>query len=78
MITIKRKWYHLMPISVCHRHLLHNLLDVLISRFDSSIHLRPVGRRFMVLYLELFAEFGDHRVVEIHTIVSDDSLWNTI
>ena len=32
----------------------------------------------MVLDLELFTEFGDHRVVDIRTIVSDDTLWHTI
>ena len=32
----------------------------------------------MLLDLELFTEFGDYRVVEIHTIVSDDSLWDTV
>ena len=67
-----------MPVFVCHRHLLHNLLDVLVSCFNSPIHLRPVGRRIMTLYLELFAELSDHRVVEICTIVSNNSLWHTI
>ena len=32
----------------------------------------------MMLYLELFTEFGDHRVIEIGTIVSDNSLWHAI
>ena len=32
----------------------------------------------MVLYLELFTELGDHCIVEIHTIVSDNPLWYTI
>ena len=32
----------------------------------------------MMLYLEFLTEFGDHRVVEISTIVNDDSLWHTV
>ena len=32
----------------------------------------------MVLYLELFTELGDHYVVEICTIVSNNSLWHTV
>ena len=31
-----------------------------------------------MLYLELFAEFGDHLIVEICTIVRNDPLWYTI
>ena len=32
----------------------------------------------MMMYLKLLAELGDHRVVEIYTIVSNNSLWDTI
>ena len=32
----------------------------------------------MMMYLELFTELGDHCVVEIRTIVSNNSLWHTI
>ena len=32
----------------------------------------------MMLDFELFIEFDDHRIVEICTIIFDDSLWNTI
>ena len=32
----------------------------------------------MILYLKLFAELGDHYVVEIHTIISNNPLWHTI
>ena len=67
-----------MPVFVCHRHLLYNFLDVLVSRFNNAIHLRPVGRIIMMLYLELFTELNDYYVVEICTIVSDDFLWHTI
>ena len=72
------RWQHLVPVFVCHRHLLHNLLNVLISRFNSPIHLRPVRRRVVMLYLELFTEFGDHLIIEICTIVRNDPLWYTI
>ena len=44
---------------------MYNLLDVFVSCFNNAIHLRPVRRRIMVLYLELFTELGDHCVVEI-------------
>ena len=67
-----------MLVFVCHCHLLHNLLDVLISCFNSPIHLRPVRRRVVMLYLELFIELGDHCIVEICTIVRNDPLWYTI
>ena len=32
----------------------------------------------MMLNLELFTELGDHCVIEIFTIVSNNSLWDTI
>ena len=32
----------------------------------------------MMLYLELFTELGDHCVIDICTIVSNNSLWDTI
>ena len=31
-----------------------------------------------MLYLELLTEFGDPRIIEIHTIVHDNSLWHTV
>ena len=58
-----------MAVFVRHRHLLYNFLYVLVSRFDSVIHLWPIGRKVMMLYLELLAKLGDHRVIEICTIV---------
>ena len=67
-----------MPIFVCHCHLLHNLFDVLISCFNGPIHLRPVGRRVVMLYLELLAELSDHLVVDIGTTVRNDPLGYTI
>ena len=32
----------------------------------------------MVLDIELHAQYGDHSIVEICTIVRDDSLWDTV
>ena len=58
---------------VCHRHLLYDLLDVLISSLYNAIHLRPVRRRVIMLDLELCAELGDHSVIKIATIIRDDS-----
>ena len=31
-----------------------------------------------MLYLELLVELGDHRIIEICTIIRDYSFWNTI
>ena len=59
-------------------HLLHNFLDIFIGCLYNPIHLRPVGRRIVVLSLELFTEFSDHFVVEIGTIICNDPLWYTV
>ena len=67
-----------MPVFVSDCHFLNDLLHVLVSRFNGAVHLQPVGRRVMMMYLELFTEIGDHCVVEIRTIVSNNSLWHTI
>ena len=32
----------------------------------------------MMINLELFAQCSDHRVIQICTVVCDDSVWNTI
>ena len=32
----------------------------------------------MMLYPKLLTELGDHHVIEIGTIIHDNSLWNTI
>ena len=36
---------------------------ILISSYNSPIHLRPIRRRVVMLYLELFAELRDHRLL---------------
>ena len=33
---------------------------------------------FVMLYLKLFAELSDHRIVDICTIVRNDPLWYTV
>ena len=75
---MKSEWQHLMPICIRHRHLLYNLLDVLISGFHCVIHLRSIRRRVMALDLEMYAEFHDHSVVEIDSIVCDNSFGDAI
>ena len=67
-----------MPVLVDYCHFLYGLLDVLICGFDNTIQLWPIRRRNMVLDLELHAQCGDHSIVEIHTIVCDNSLWDAI
>ena len=51
----------------------YDLLDVFISGLYNAIHLRPVKRRVMMLNLELCAELGDHGIIEIGTIMRNDS-----
>ena len=67
-----------MPVFVCDCHFRYDLFNILISSFDSPIHLQPVRRRVLMQNLELFTEFGDHYIVEICTIFCDDSFRDTI
>src|SRR3954462_7445134 len=69
---------HLMPISVGHYHLLHNLLNVLVGCFDSAIHLWTVRRRIMMLDLEGLTKLLHHLVIEIRSIISNNLLRNPI
>ena len=62
-----------MPVFVRYCHLLYDLLDVLISSLYGAIHLWPVRGRVMVFNFELRAEFSNHLVVQISTIISDNS-----
>src|ERR1051325_6677245 len=75
---MESKWQHLMPILVSHCHLLYDLLDILIGGFHCVIHLRPIWRRVVMLNLELRAEFDDHFVIEIGTIVCDDPFGDAV
>ena len=67
-----------MPVLVGHCHFLYDLLDVFVSGFYNAIHLQPVRRRVMMLDLEFLTELSDHNVVEVCTIICNDSLRNTI
>ena len=67
-----------MPILVGDCHVWYDLLDVFVRSFDITVHLWPVGRRIVTLNLELLAQYGDHSVVEICTIVSDDTFGDTV
>ena len=67
-----------MSVFVGHNHFLYNLLNVLIGGFHCAIHIWSIRRRVMVLELELRVEFSDHSVVEVGTIVLNDSLGDAI
>ena len=67
-----------MPIFICYHHLFHNLLDIFIGRFHYAIHLGSVQRRIMMLDSELSAEFRNHSIVEVSSIIGDDSFRDTI
>ena len=61
-----------MPIFIGHYHLLYNLIYVLVGNFHRAIHLRSLWRRVVMLDLELHAEFSNHSIVEVGTVVSDN------
>ena len=67
-----------MPISVRNDHLLHNLLYVLICCLNSTVHLRTIRGRIVMLNVEVLAQLLHHFVIEIGTIISNDSLGNPI
>src|SRR4051812_40538438 len=69
---------HFMPISVGHYHLLHNLLNVFVGRFNSAIHLWTIRRRVVVFDLEGLTKLLHHLVIEIRSIISNDLLRNPI
>ena len=72
------KWQHLMLILVRNNHLLDNLLDILISSFNSPIHLGSVRRRIMMCNLELATQLFHHLVVQVRSIINNDLIWHTI
>ena len=67
-----------MSVFICHHHLLHNLLDIFIGSFHCAIHLGSIWRRIVMLDFELSAEFHNHSIVEISSIVSDDPFGDTV
>src|SRR3954468_16579581 len=75
---MQSKREHLVPISIGHYHLLHNLLNVLVGRFNSAIHLWTIRRRVMMLDLEGLTKLLHQLIIEIRSIVSNDLLRNPI
>src|SRR3954471_10350559 len=69
---------HLMPISVGHYHLLYNLLNVLVSRFNIAIHLWTIRRRIVMLDLEGLTKLLHQLVIKIRSIISNDLFRNPI
>ena len=67
-----------MPISVGHYHLLHNLLNVFVGRFDCVIHFRSIRRRIVMFDLKLSAKFGNQSTVEVSPIIGNDPFGDTI
>ena len=67
-----------MSVFVSHNHILYDLLNILIGGFHCSIHLCLIHKRVMVFDLELHAEFSDHSVIEISTIVCDNPFGDAI
>ena len=67
-----------MPVLISYHHLLDNLLDVLVSSFNSPIHLRSVRRGIMMFDFELFTKLLHHLVIQIRTIISDDLARDTV
>ena len=61
-----------MPIFIGYQHLLYNLLNILIGRSDSAIHLRSARGRIMMLDFERLTKLIYYIVVQIGPIVSDD------
>src|ERR1051325_9458908 len=67
-----------MPVFISDCHLLYDLLKIFVGGFLCAIHLWPVWRRVMMLNLELHAEFGDHFVIEVGTVVCDNSFGDAV
>ena len=67
-----------MPVLIGYYHLLHNLLNVFVGRFDYVSHFRSIGRKIVMLNLELSAKFDNHSIVEVSPIVDDDPFGDTI
>ena len=67
-----------MPILICDNHLLDNLLNVLIRKFNNPIHLWSVGRRIMMCNLGVFAKNFHPIVIQVWSIGSNDLTWHTI
>src|SRR3954469_2394242 len=75
---MQSKWEHLMPVLIRDNHLLHNLLNILICCFNSSIHLWPIRQRVVMFNLEAFTQFSHHAIIQIRAIITDDLARYTI
>ena len=78
VITVQSERQHLMPIFIGYYHLLYNLLNILISRFDNVVHLRSIRRRVMMLNFEGLTKLLHHFIVQIGPIVGDDFLGHSV
>src|ERR1043165_3672405 len=67
-----------MPIQISYYHFLHNLLNILVRRFNNSVHLWAVWRRIMVLDLEGLTNLLHHLVVKIRPIIYDNLVGNLV
>ena len=67
-----------MLVFVGYHHLLHNLLDIFICNFHCAIYLGSVRRRIVIFNFELRAEFSNHSIVEIGSVVNDDPFGDTV
>ena len=67
-----------MLIFIGYHHLLYDLLNILIGRFDSAIHFRSVRGRIMMLDFERLTKLLHHLVVQIRPIISDDLFRHSI
>ena len=67
-----------MPIPVSHDHFLHDLLNVLVGRLNSAIHLRAIRGRIVMLDFEILTQLFHHFVVEVGSIISNDPFRNTV
>ena len=52
--------------------LLYDLLEILVGGFHCAVHFWPIWRKVVMFNIELRAEFGDHFVVEVGTIICDN------
>ena len=69
---------HLMPILVSQDHFLHDLLNVLVGRLNSAIHLRTIRGRIVVLDFEVLTQLFHNFVVEVGSIICIDHFRNTV
>ena len=61
-----------------YRHLLYNLLDILIGGFHCTIHLRSIRRRVVMLDLKGLTKLLHHFVDQIRPIVGNDLLRHSV